>query len=343
MFRCLAKRQMMSQETIDVLVRSWQPETYRHMRHSWTELKNYLEANHIDEAELLGPNGTVDIHNFKSAYAKTGKGSVEAVFSHCNTLRATLCGDGSATASRLLRAVRRARPKPKKKFDTIWNIQDLLQFIERKWPDNDALDDDTLLTKALALTMIYTGCRLKELTTMKLKREAILTDSLVVEMQVKTNLQELWPVEVKATSRGGQCPHATIACWFERCAHPGGLLFPEPKSGDPLTYPQVVARLQNLLHDAGIHGYPAYSIKHAVVTYLFNSGVDERQVNEFGRWSAASRVADRHYRIGRSRDTWLGYRIAGGANRAAGPEARSGSTAEVDEPTEASGLAAASL
>jgi hypothetical protein len=297
----------------------------------------------IEEGELLGERGVIHLHNFKAAYAKAGKGSVEAVFSHCNMLRATLCGDGSTTASHLLRAVRRARPKPKKKFDTMFNIQDLLQFMERQYPDNAVLNDDSLLTKALALTMIYTGCRMQELTTAKLKREAIRTDALLVEMQVKTNLQELWPVEVKATGRGAQCPYETIACWFERCAHPGGLLFLEPKTSTPLTYPQVATRLQSLLEDAGIHGYPAYSIKYAVVTFLFGKGVEERRINEFGRWSAASRVADRHYRIGRSRDTWLGYIIASGANREAGPEAGGGSTAEVVEPTGASGLAATDL
>jgi hypothetical protein len=176
-----------------------------------------------------------------------------------------------------------------------------------------------------------------------LKREAILAESLMVEMRVKTSLHELWPVEIKATGRGAQCPHATIACWFERCAHPDGLLFLEPKSGKPLTYPQIASRLQTLLEDAGILGYPAYSIKHAVVSFLFGRGVDERRINEFGRWSVASQVADRHYRIGRPRDTWLGYTIASGASGTAGPEARSGSTAEMVEPTRSSGLAAADL
>jgi integrase len=254
-------------------------------------------------------------------------------------LRATLCGDGSVTSSHLLRAVRRDRPKAKKKFDHIWNLPDLLKHIVQKWPDDNKLDAFSLLTKTLALTMIYTGCRLKDLTTMKLKQESILEDTLVVDMQVKTRLEEWWPVEIKATGQDGQCPYHTIARWFGRRAHPDNLLFVEPGSSKPLTSTQIATLLQTLLRDAGIHGYTAYSIKHAVVTFLFSRGVDERRVNEFGRWSATSRVADRHYRIGRSRDAWLGYIIAGEVSGETGPRTRSGSRAEV-EPTRSGGLAA---
>jgi hypothetical protein len=103
----------------------------------------------------------------------------------------------------------------------------------------------------------------------------------------------------------------------------------------------VTAQLQTLLNEAGIHGYPAYSIKYAVVTFLFDSGVDEARINEFGRWTDTSGVADRHYRIGRSRGTWLGYRIATEVKAGAGRQTRGGNTAEVVGPTLASGLAAA--
>jgi hypothetical protein len=237
----------MSKEAVDLLVRSWQPETYRHMRHSWTELSKFLEATGVDEEELLGPSGPVHLHNFKAAYASTGKGSVEAVFSHCNTLRATLCGDGTATASRLLRAVRRAKPKRKKRFDSIWSLRDLAGYIRREWPVNDELQDDELLTKALALTMLFTACRLEDLATMELREDAIKPERLTLELRRKTSLDQISPVEVKPTHDEPLCPYNTIVSWFGRRAHSGGLLFSEPGSGKPLTSLSVATRLEALL------------------------------------------------------------------------------------------------
>jgi hypothetical protein len=58
--------------------------------------------------------------------------------------------------------------------------------------------------------------------------------------------------------------------------------------------------------------YSPYSIKHAVITYLFSLQVDETRINEFGRWSASSRVAFSHYRIATGETEWLGYAIEKG-------------------------------
>jgi integrase len=176
------------------------------MRHSWTELWRHLQERKIDEEELLRPSAQSHIHNFKAAYALSGKGSVEAVFSHCNMLRAVLCGDGSVTDSHLRRAVLRAKPKPKKKFNTIWSLQQLSDHIRGRWPVNDMLTEKELLVKAMALTMIFTGCRLTELATMKLRKENIHPETLLVEMCVKTKKEEWWPVEVKTTSDEHVCP-----------------------------------------------------------------------------------------------------------------------------------------
>jgi hypothetical protein len=56
--------------------------------------------------------------------------------------------------------------------------------------------------------------------------------------------------------------------------------------------------------------YGAYSIKHAVITSPFDAGVDEARINEFRRWSYASRVASGYYRVATPQKDWLGFRIA---------------------------------
>jgi hypothetical protein len=65
------------------------------------------------------------------------------------------------------------------------------------------------------------------------------------------------------------------------------------------------------MSEAGIsEAYGPYSIKHAVISYLFHRGVDELKINEFGRWSLSSRVPAAHYRIATGERDWLGYAIA---------------------------------
>jgi hypothetical protein len=344
MFRRLAHAQGMSDDEVSLLIQSWQFDTFRHMRHSWTELYRYLQSEGIDENKLLEPEGATIVNNFLAAYVKAGRKSVEAVFTHCTMLRRILCGDGSVTTSHLRRAVRRQKPEKELKFDEIWDLKQLMNYIRQTWSMNDLLSNEELLTKTLALTMIFSGCRLVDLTRMKIRQDSISPEGVVIEMCIKTHLEVASMTYIQPTGDIGLCPYESIVCWFGSCTRPDGLLFVDPDSGEPLVSRKIGDRLQRLLTNAGIHGYPPYSIKYAVVSFLFNRGVEESRVNAFGRWSPTSHIATRHYWIGRGKDTWLGHLIADEARSPTGSRGSSGNTAEVVGPTtQASGLAAALL
>jgi hypothetical protein len=109
------------------------------------------------------------------------------------------------------------------------------------------------------------------------------------------------------------CPHTAIRAWLGRKKTTVPTLFVHPTSQQPLAAKTIAKRLHDLLIEAGIsEGYGPYSIKHAVITYLYSKRVEEVQINEFGRWSLTSRVPAAYYRISTGEQDWLGYRIAEG-------------------------------
>jgi hypothetical protein len=78
----------------------------------------------------------------------------------------------------------------------------------------------------------------------------------------------------------------------------------------------IAGRLRRLMTRAGISDeYGPYSIKHAVVTFLFSQGASETQINEFGRWSIESGVPSAYYKVATAQCDWLGYRLAEGATK----------------------------
>jgi hypothetical protein len=133
---------------------------------------------------------------------------------------------------------------------------------------------------------------------------------LRVNTNLKTSLETqehimFYPVEDKRI-----CPHAALGEWLGRHAQRAAL-FTHHMTQEPLTATTIAGMLRELMTKAGIsEEYGPYSIKHAVITFLFSEGAEEAQINEFGRWSIASRVPSSYYRIATLRRNWLGYKIA---------------------------------
>jgi site-specific recombinase XerD len=312
LFDELAASRGLSLLTTTLIKTAWAPETFRKMRHSWRLFNDFLTLQKKSYEVLLELNASVIANNFK-AYAEARQlSSIEARISHTNVLVDVFKPNGKKLSALVSRAVRRKRPKKGRKYRTMWDVTELLTFLASRYADNAALSGADLLTKTLALTMIYSACRLAELARMTVDPNQVNETRLRVDTNLKTALDTrdfimFYPVEDSRV-----CPHAAIREWLGRRT-PHAALFTHPTTNAPLTANTIATTLRELMTQAGISGeYGPYSIKHAVITYLFVHGAEEAQINEFGRWSIGSRVASTHYKIATPRRHWLGYRLAEG-------------------------------
>jgi hypothetical protein len=84
------------------------------------------------------------------------------------------------------------------------------------------------------------------------------------------------------------------------------------KSGVPYKQASALSRLlKELLMSAGIPSeYTAYSIRHALITALFDSGLKETEVNAYTGHSNNAHTALTHYF--HLHENWVGHRLASG-------------------------------
>jgi integrase len=169
-----------------------------------------------------------------------------------------------------------------------------------------------MLAKAVTLTMVFSACRLGELARMTISPEQITPARLTVGTSTKTALGELQMISILPVADTTICPYAALLEWLKRRGTQTALLFTHPSTDTPLSAIAIARMLREVMTRAGIaESYGAYSIKHAVITYLYSMKVEEVQINEFGRWSLTSRVPGAYYRVATGDKNWLGYCIAG--------------------------------
>jgi integrase len=314
LFDKLAKVKGLSLATTTLIKSSWSPETFRKMRHSWRLLWDFLAHDETTPEALLGDRASVIAANFKAHMlgATSGKG-IEAIVTHTNVLLSTFDKDSAKLHHLIARAIHRMHPKKGRRYRTMWDIRELLNFVADRFGNNAELSNDDLLTKALALTMVFSACRMCELSRMTTTPEQVTETRLRVETNLKTALDTRDHIFFYPVADARICPHAALREWLGRLA-PLPPLFTLPGTRAQLSTSMIASRLRALMTEAGIpDDYGPYSIKHAVVTFLFAQGASETQINEFGRWSTESRVPSAYYRVATARRDWLGYRLAEGA------------------------------
>jgi site-specific recombinase XerD len=268
---------------------AWVPETFRKMRHSWKQLADFMEKNGVSYEELLTPTAGAITANFKAEAEASSMKGLEAIYSHTNVLL-DVFKEGSSTLDRLIgRATRRKRPKRTRKYSTMWDIQVLIRFIGDSLPDNDKLSLSDLQRKTILLTMIYSASRITELTKLTVDPKEVSDTIIRLNTNVKTRLEELRWITLYPLSDKRICPHAAVWELIKRRPKPATHLFVDLGSQRPLTVGAVSGVLRSFMSSAGVDKcYAPYSIKHAVITYLFGLRVDEALINEFGRWSFSS-------------------------------------------------------
>jgi site-specific recombinase XerD len=192
----------------------------------------------------------------------------------------------------------------------MWDITKMLRFVGTTMPDSKPLSYADLSAKTLFLTMVFSACRITELTKLTLSAEGDGTTSILLNTNVKTRLEEQRTIVINAIPSKEICPLNAITELLRRRQGHIALVFAEEKIHAPLKVAAVSAALRSLMTRAGIDTlYSPYSIKHAVITYLFSVQAGETRINEFGRWSVSSRVAHSHYNIATMEEDWLGFQI----------------------------------
>jgi hypothetical protein len=193
----------------------------------------------------------------------------------------------------------------------MWDIGKLLRFISSTYPNNEALTLHDLLTKMVVLVMVFSVCRFPELTRLSVDPLSISADRLTILTVTKTALDGQTPITLRPLDNVTICPVATVRAWLSKTDECGTPLFVDPTTREPLKARRIGDIVRGVFERADIPPiYGSYSIKHSVVSFLFNSGVEEWRINEFGRWAPGSHTAATFYRVASNDEEWLGYKIA---------------------------------
>jgi hypothetical protein len=197
----------------------------------------------------------------------------------------------------------------------MWDIGKLLRFISTTYSNNETLTLHDLLTKMVVLVMVFSVCRFPELTRLSVDPLSVSTDRLTLLTVVKTALDEQTPITLRPLNEAAICPVRAVRTWLSRTDENGTPLFVDPTSREPLKARRIGDIVRSVFERANIPPiYGSYSIKHSVVSFLFNAGVEEWRINDFGRWAPGSHTAATFYRVASHDDDWLGFRIAQAVN-----------------------------
>jgi hypothetical protein len=201
----------------------------------------------------------------------------------------------------------------------MWDISQLLMHVKTNYNDNLILSLQQLLTKMIILVMIFTACRFPELTRLSVDPLVSSDDILTLVTGTKTHLDEWTPITLHRLEDPAICPLRVVCVWLNRTGLNGAPLFVDPDSRLPLSNKAISTRIRTTFGEAKIPPvYGAYSVKHAVISFLFRRNVEAWRINDWGRWSPGSSAASTFYRVAATEREWLGYEIAKAIDSARG-------------------------
>jgi hypothetical protein len=230
---------------------------------------------------------------------------------------------------RMAKGMRREHPAAGRLRNTIWNIDDLLSHINTAYPRNEELTREELLHKTMLLIMIFAASRPIELARMETPKPSDLSaDEAHVRAVQKQRGSERTSVVIHRVSITSLCPLEALREWLrKRGDNASSRLFTResPESGPKrrtlasardavhykeLTSTYVRSAFKKILLAAGIPDrYTPYSIRHAVVTALFQRGASDEEVGAYGRWAPGSRVPRLFYFIRATDGAWIGEKL----------------------------------
>jgi hypothetical protein len=160
--------------------------------------------------------------------------------------------------------------------------------------------------------MVFSACRLAELARMERPPQpSPEAGSIVLSAVTKQKQAELQGFIMRRASIQAICPVITLHAWLTRTETARSELLFCHRDGRALTVQAICTRFLRVFKAAGIPGhYGAYSLKHAVVTKLYNLGATDEEICAYGHWVPGSRTPRLWYYIPTVESNWLGGKIS---------------------------------
>jgi hypothetical protein len=198
------------------------------------------------------------------------------------------------------------------RYRQIWKLEVMLQFVARG-PPTEELGGKDLMARAAFLFMVFIPCRPVGMWRMDVSGERWAEDGLSVEVPAREKTNHGKEVTMLAIRQGtvpNLCPLKAYKRLKEgaRARETGGALWCS-EQGALYKQPSFISRLiKALLMAAGVPAhFPAYSVRHALIIFLFALGWSEIRVNAFTGHSNNSHTAVTHYF--HLDEKWLGKEI----------------------------------
>jgi integrase len=186
------------------------------------------------------------------------------------------------------------------RYHDIWPLSVQLQHIQRGAPA-ERLDRTKLMGRAAALMMIFIPCRPVPMIRMDWSRMRWIEAGNVLVVPTKEKMDKgrgYTELVIRRIESEALCPlcHALLLKQRAEALGTNDSLFCSEDGKPYATLTQPSRLLKQLLDDVGIdRKYPAYSIRHALITALFDAGLNESQVNDYTGLSHNAHTAATSY------------------------------------------------
>jgi hypothetical protein len=278
----------------------------------------YLTRKNIDWERLLSkPYALAEVANFIAESKQKTRWSVATLRRLKSQLKMVFRLGTGAGGEELLdlvaRGLDRSAPQPTRRYNDIWEPDLVITHIRNTLATNESLRDEQLQTKAMTVLMIFTACRLTEISRAEQSEEQQEKDCFTLTTVTKQRQAEIQALCVYKIEDEAVCPVCTLRAWAERRKRlrPPRHFFFNLTTREHIRQAEVSAAFQTLMHAAGVPArFTGYSMKHAVITKLYRLGTPEEQIIHFGRWKPGSTVPRTFYYIAATRAQWPGGGIA---------------------------------
>jgi site-specific recombinase XerD len=293
---------------------AWAHDTFRKYRRTLTRVREYLQRQNTEEMSLTDRDRAQWIlADFLADSMRRYSGAVALEMNgQLNRVVALFDPQSEHSIAKIVaRAARRRLPRRVRRYDTIWDLDQLLTWMQQNWAENALLSRDDLMTKTMMLVMIFCACRLAELARMEWPETTGAEEqSLVLRAITKQKQTTLQDFVMRRATLEAICPVSTLHAWMRKAAGGKTALLFHQGGGQALTREVISHRFVKVFAAAGILShYTAYSLKHAVVTKLYNLGATDEEVCAYGHWAPGSRTPRQWYYIPVVDRNWLGAKI----------------------------------
>lgn len=287
---------------VALAVQRWKPASTRTIDSAWRQWKKWCVGNNAlatnpDVNNIAAFITALQERSLKSASILSIVSSIRAVF----TFIGAPVADSYLLQSVLLGVRKSAPPQPRYK-DT-WDISVLVNYIKRSWPDNSALDNETLRNKAMVLLRLSLLARSSDIA--RALMPSFTEEGMLVSFEATKETRAsvtTTPLPVYPVADPDICPVSAVREWISRSSDwrssaEGRFLFLRlDPSHAPISSQRVAKVTLDAMRSAGIDvkKFKAASTRSAAATKALDAGCEVDTVMKLGRWSSRS-VFDKFY------------------------------------------------